>query len=224
MIKIKDLRKSYGRVSALNGLDLTVKRGRITAYLGMNGAGKTTTIKVLLGMLEPDSGSVTGDYMRAGYVPDQPRFLPWLTGLELMEHTAEAYGVSRDEARERLETYAAKVRFDLRDLERRPSTYSKGNAKKTAYLQSLLIGPDLIVADEPFSSLDPPSIKAVREMFQEMRDEGLTLFLSSHMLAEMEKIADDAVFIRAGSIAASFALGPDERAGLEKEFMRLVEG
>ncbi len=224
MVEIRGLRKSYGKVNALNGVDFGIKRGRVTAYLGTNGAGKTTTIKILLGLLRPDAGSVVGDYMRAGYIPDRPRFLPWLSGRALMDDTAAAYGVTKDEVAARLELYAGKLRFDLRDLERRPSAYSNGNAKKAAYLQSLLIEPDLIVADEPFSALDPPSIKAVRDLFREMRDGGRTLFLSSHMLSEMEKLADDAVIIRSGVIAASFALGEGTRKDLEQEFLRLTEG
>jgi len=223
MIRIRGLKKSYGKLNALNGVDFNIRRGRITAYLGANGAGKTTTIKIMLGLLRQDSGSVEGDYLRSGYVPDQPRFFAWLTGDRLLQLTAEAYGLPAAQARATFERYARDLRFDPRDLDRKPWIYSRGNAKKMAYLQSLVIEPDFLIADEPFSALDPPSIKAVRDMFREFRDGGGTVFLSSHMLAEMERLADDVVVIRKGEIAGSFSLAGAAVIDLEREFLRLTE-
>jgi ABC-2 type transport system ATP-binding protein len=234
MIEAHKLVKSFGRVEAVRDVSFKTRKGTITAMLGENGAGKTTTLKMALGFLRPDAGSVTIASGRVGYVPDRPVFFPWLDGWTILGlGRTGVRGNGRDgNGRDFGAAVLASARgllFDPALLRRRPAAYSAGNAKKFAYLQNLVLGPDLLVADEPFSALDPPSIKCVRDILCGLRDDGKTVLLSSHMLAEMERIADGFVVLRRGQTIAHAGLrewrllrsartGPD----LESVFLRLT--
>ena len=206
MIEAHRLSKRFGPVQALQDVSFKIRKGTITAMLGENGAGKTTTLKILLGFLRPDSGTVIVAPGRVGYVPDRPAFFTWLDGrtiLGLSEGPANGNG---KDSEARSLAVARDLRFDPALLRRRPGSYSAGNAKKFAYLQNLAIEPDLLVVDEPFAALDPPSVKCVRDLFLALRDAGTTILLSSHMLAEMERIADGFVVLRRGTVIAHAAL------------------
>jgi ABC-2 type transport system ATP-binding protein len=233
MIEAHRLAKRFGPVEALRDVSFKTSKGTITAMLGENGAGKTTTLKIVLGFLRPDSGSVALAPGRVGYVPDRPSFFPWLDGWTILGLASERGGDlgsgNGKDLGARILAAAKSVLFDPALLRRRPGAYSAGNAKKFAYLQNLVLRPDLLVVDEPFSALDPPSIKCVREIFCEMREAGKTVLLSSHMLAEMERIADGFVVLRRGSTIAHAGLrewrllrsartAPD----LESVFLRLT--
>ena len=229
MIEAHRLSKRFGPVQALRDVSFKIRKGTITAMLGENGAGKTTTLKLLLGFLRPDSGTVIVAPGRVGYVPDRPVYFTWLDGRTILGlSNGQANGNGKDSGA-RILSVAADLLFDPALLRRRPGSYSAGNAKKFAYLQNLVFKPDLLVVDEPFSALDPPSIKRVRDLFLELRDAGTTLLLSSHMLAEMERIADGFVVLRRGTAIAHAALrewrlmraagtAPD----LESVFLRLT--
>jgi ABC-2 type transport system ATP-binding protein len=233
MIEAHKLSRKFGRVEALRNVSFKTRKGTITAMLGENGAGKTTTLKIVLGFLRPDSGSVAIAPGRVGYVPDRPVFFPWLDGWTILGLARSrgghrASGNGRDFGAAVLAA-ARSLLFDPSLLRRHPGTYSAGNAKKFSYLQSLVLAPDLLVADEPFSALDPPSIKCVRDMLCGLRDTGKTVLVSSHMLAEMERIADGFVVLRRGETIAHAGLrewrllrsarsGPD----LESVFLRLT--
>lgn len=234
MIEVHKLAKKFGAVEALRDVSFRTRKGAITAMLGENGAGKTTTLRIVLGFLRPDGGSVAIAPGTVGYVPDRPAFFPWLDGWTILElgrdrgrapvsgGNGRAFGASVLEA-------ARRLLFDPALLRRRPAAYSAGNAKKFAYLQCLVLGPDLLVADEPFSALDPPSIKCVRDLLCGLRDSGKAVLVSSHMLAEMERIADAFVVLRRGQTIAHAGLrewrlmraartGPD----LESVFLKLA--
>ena len=229
MIEAHRLSKRFGPVQALRDVSFKIRKGTITAILGENGAGKTTTLKVLLGFLRPDSGTVIIAPGRVGYVPDRPAYFTWLDGRTIMGLSdGQANGNGKDSGA-RILAVARDLLFDPALLRRRPGSYSAGNAKKFAYLQNLVFKPDLLVVDEPFAALDPPSIKCVRDLFLELRETGTTLLLSSHMLAEMERIADGFVVLRRGTAIAHAALrewrlmraarpAPD----LESVFLRLT--
>jgi len=229
MIEAYRLSKRFGPVQALQDVSFKIRKGTITAMLGENGAGKTTTLKILLGFLRPDSGTVIVAPGRVGYVPDRPVYFTWLDGRTILGLSdGQANGNGKDSVA-RILAVAGDLLFDPALLRRRPGSYSAGNAKKFAYLQNLVFKPDLLVVDEPFSALDPPSIKCVRDLFLELRDAGTTLLLSSHMLAEMERIADGFVVLRRGTTIAHAALrewrlmraartAPD----LESVFLRLT--
>ncbi|MEN6560989.1 MAG: ATP-binding cassette domain-containing protein [Acidobacteriota bacterium] len=232
MIEAHKLVKKYGRVEALRDVSFKTRRGTITAMLGENGAGKTTTLKIVLGFLRADSGTVAVGPGRVGYVPDRPAFLAGLDGWALLGLSRERHDRGGGNGRDFGASVLAASRsllFDPALLRRKPGSYSAGNAKKFAYLQSLVLGPDLLVADEPYSALDPPSVKCVRDIFCGLRDAGKTILLSSHMLAEMERIADGFVVLRRGETIAHAGLrewrllraarsGPD----LESVFLRLA--
>ncbi len=233
MIEAHKLVKRFGQVEAVRDVSFKTRKGTITAMLGENGAGKTTTLKLVLGFLRPDGGSVSIAPGRVGYVPDRPVFFPWLDGWTILGLARTGPGGNgrdgngRDHGAAVLAS-ARSLLFDPGLLRRRPASYSAGNAKKFALLQNLLLEPDLLIADEPFSALDPPSIKCVRDILCGLRDAGKTILLSSHMLAEMERIADGFVVIRRGQTIAHAGLrewrllrsartGPD----LESVFLRL---
>lgn len=200
ILRASGLRKKFGQVQALKNVNLEIKRNRVTIFLGENGAGKTTTIKILLGFLLADGGSIdkSQEICRLGYVPEQPIFFPWLKGREVLEVTAKLYGLDQKELDAKIEAVASSLSFNLGQLDRRVQTYSHGNQKKMAYLQNLLVNPDLLIVDEPFAALDPVTIKEIRDIFLEMKKQGRTLFLSSHLLAEAEKLADEVIIIKKG--------------------------
>jgi ABC-type multidrug transport system ATPase subunit len=210
MIEVHKLAKKFGGVEALRDVSFKTTRGTITAMIGENGAGKTTTLKIVLGFLRPDTGSVAIAPGTVGYVPDRPAFFAWLDGWTILRlartngmpsvpGNGRAFGASVLDAARRLV-------FDPGLLRRRPASYSAGNAKKFAYLQSLVLAPDLLVVDEPFSALDPPAIKGVRDTLCALRDAGKTVLVSSHMLAEMERIADGFIVLRRGQTIAHAGL------------------
>jgi ABC-2 type transport system ATP-binding protein len=213
MLIVNGLRKSYGSVRAVRGVSFSLERGRTTALLGENGAGKTTTLRIVLGFLRPDEGTVELGAGRVGYVPDQPVFFPWLSGRAILDLTRRSLGRREPEWESGVRQISAKVHFDPGLLDRKPGTYSAGNVKKFAYLQALAAAPELLVVDEPFSALDPPSIRRMRDLFIEMRDGGAALLLSSHLLAEMVRVSDDFIVIRRGEVAA--------RSGLPEFLSRL---
>ncbi len=200
VVHLENLSKFFGRVQAVNKASFSVKRGSITAFLGENGAGKTTTLKTILGFLKPDSGNIEIKSKKLGYVPEHPVFFPWLKGWNILEYTAKLSNINRDYLSKMVENISFKIGFDPSILGRRIQTYSLGNQKKFSYLQNLILSPDFLIVDEPFSSLDPVSIKKVRELFVEFRNEQKTLLLSSHLISEMEKICDNVIIIKKGCV------------------------
>jgi len=200
IIGIENLSKSYGRVKALRNASFSVKKAAITAFLGENGAGKTTTIKTILRFLKPDTGRVEIRCQTIGYVPDRPLFFPWLKGGDIIGLTARLYGLTNHDLSQSIEEISARIGFDPPLLHRRAQTYSMGNQKKLSYLQNLMVCPEVLIVDEPFSGLDPVSIKLVRDLFVEIKKQGRTLFLSSHLISELEKICDEVIIIKKGRI------------------------
>ena len=211
VIELHDVVKTFGATHALDHLDLTVEQGEVHGFLGPNGAGKSTTIRVLLGLLKADSGTVTllgGDpwhdaatlHRRLAYVPGDVSLWPNLSGGEVIDVLARMRG-GLDEARrkEMLE------RFDL-DPTKKARTYSKGNRQKVALVAALASRADLYLLDEPTSGLDPLMEAEFQEAVFELKDEGATILLSSHILAEAEALADRISIIRAGRVVQSGTL------------------
>jgi polyether ionophore transport system ATP-binding protein len=208
-IEATGLVKRFGKVTALDGLDLTVRAGEVHAFLGPNGAGKTTTIRVLLGLLRKDGGAVTllgGDpwrdattlHSRLAYVPGDVTLWPNLTGGEIIDLLARLRGdgvVNQGADRRRRQELIE--RFDL-DPSRKANAYSKGNRQKVALIAALASDAELLVFDEPTSGLDPLMEAAFRDCVNAERRGGRTVLLSSHILAEAEALADRVTIIRAG--------------------------
>ena len=208
MIRVESLTKSYGPVTAVRDLTFAVARGETFALVGPNGAGKTTTLKVLLGLTRPDSGQVTigpdtlrPDDPRArhalGYVPQRVAFPPGRTVRDVLGFFAELRGLGR-EAVDR-----ALGRVGLAALaERRASTLSGGYTQRLSLAQALLGDPSLLVLDEPTASLDPEATWEFRSLVEQLRAEGITVLLSSHLLSEVERVADRVMILVDGRRAA----------------------
>jgi polyether ionophore transport system ATP-binding protein len=203
-IEADGLRKRFGRVTALDGLDLTVRDGEVHAFLGPNGAGKTTTIRILLGLLRRDGGEVSllgGDpwrdvttlHSRLAYVPGDVTLWPGLTGGEIIDLLARLRGGTHDPKRRQ----GLIERFDL-DPSKKARAYSKGNRQKVALIAALASDAELLLLDEPTSGLDPLMEANFRDCVNAERHQGRTVLLSSHILAEAEALADRVTIIRAG--------------------------
>jgi ABC-2 type transport system ATP-binding protein len=210
-LEISRLHKSFGQVKALDGLDLSVPTGQVAGFLGPNGAGKSTTIRVLLGLLRADSGdvSVLGKHpwndavalhRRLAYVPGDVSLWPNLTGGEAIDLLSRLRG-RPDKARkaELLE------RFEL-DPTKKGRTYSKGNRQKVALVAALAADVELLILDEPTSGLDPLMETVFQECIAEAKQAGRSVLLSSHILAEVEKLCDTVTIIRNGRAVQSGTL------------------
>ena len=202
-IEIHDLHKSFGRVRALDGLDLTVQPGEVAGFLGPNGAGKSTAIRVLLGLLRADSGTARlfgGDawrdavmlHQRLAYVPGDVSLWPNLTGGEAIDFLGRLRGkVDKKRKADLLE------RFEL-DPTKKARTYSKGNRQKVALVAAFSMDVDLLILDEPTSGLDPLMEAVFTDYVRETATTGTSVLLSSHILHEVEKVCDTVTIIRNG--------------------------
>ncbi len=210
-IEIRGLTKTFGRSVALDELDLDVPTGQIHGFLGPNGAGKSTTIRVLLGLLRPDSGSATllgGDpwrdapslHRRLAYVPGDVNLWPNLSGGEAIDLLGRARG-GLDEAK-RTDLIE---RFDL-DPRKKGRSYSKGNRQKVALIAALACDVELLLLDEPTSGLDPLMERTFSEVIRAEQGAGRTVLLSSHILSEVESLCDHVSIIRAGKVVESGSL------------------
>ena len=208
---INGLRKTFGSFAALDGLDLEVAQGEVHGFLGPNGSGKSTTIRVLLGLLRADGGRVEllgGDpwsdaatlHRRLAYVPGDVNLWPSLTGGEVIDLLGRLRG-GLDERR-RAELIE---RFEL-DPSKRCSTYSKGNRQKVALVAALASDVELLLLDEPTSGLDPLMEEVFTECIDRFRGDGHAVLLSSHILAEVERLCDRVSIIRSGRTAESGTL------------------
>ena len=203
--------KSFGRTRALDGLDLSVAFGEVHGFLGPNGAGKTTTIRVLLGLIRADSGEATlmgGDpwndavalHRRLAYVPGEVTLWPRVSGGEVIDLIGRLRGdLDRRRRDELLE------RFEL-DPTKKARTYSKGNRQKVALVAALASTAELLILDEPTSGLDPLMESVFQDCVREVKAQGRTVLLSSHILAEVEALCDRVTIIRSGRAAQSGSL------------------
>lgn len=211
-IEIRGLTKNFGAVRALDGLDLTVRPGEVHGFLGPNGAGKSTTIRILLGLVRADSGTVKllggGDpwtdavalHRQIAYVPGDVTLWPSLTGGETIDLLARMRGGIDDARRRELIE-----RFDL-DPTKKARTYSKGNRQKVSLISAFSSHASLLLLDEPSSGLDPLMENVFQQCVAEARDRGATVLLSSHILAETEALCQRVTIIRAGKTVESGTL------------------
>jgi ABC-2 type transport system ATP-binding protein len=202
-VEVHSLTKGFGGVQALRGLDLTVPVGEVTGFLGPNGAGKSTTIRILLGLLRADGGHVSvlgGDpwadavqlHRSIAYVPGDVTLWPNLTGGEAIDILCRLSG--------RLDPQRKQMMIDRFDLDptKKARAYSKGNRQKVALVAALASTADLLLLDEPTSGLDPLMEAAFTESIREVKADGRSVLLSSHIFAEVEKLADQVTIIREG--------------------------
>ncbi len=215
-IETNNLTKRYGSLTAVNKLNLKVERNTIHGFLGPNGAGKTTTIKILVGLLKASEGTakVFGQEVQAdkadaklgiGYMPELPKFPKHLKGVELLDIYGRMYGMTQLELKEQIPKL-----IDLVGLKGRENDligkYSKGMQQRIGIAQALLNNPDLVILDEPSIGLDPVGMVEVRELVKAISKQGMTVFVSSHLLFEVEQICTHVTIINRGEALVSDTL------------------
>lgn len=211
MVEVKGLTKTFGEVIALNKVELTIEKGMIYGFIGPNGAGKSTTLRILLGILKPNSGKIqifgkdawkdaVEIHRKVAYVPGDVRLWPNLTGGEVIDLLLKMHGSFQQEKRDELIS-----RFDL-DPSKKCRTYSKGNRQKIALIAAFAAEADLYILDEPTSGLDPLMERIFQDLILGLKAEGKTVLLSSHILSEVEKVCDRVAIIREGKIVEEGSL------------------
>ncbi len=213
-IATRELAKRYESTVALAGLTMTIPRGAVFGFLGPNGAGKTTAVKLLLGLARPTSGE--GEILgvaigerasrrRVGYLPELFRYQPWLTAREVLALHCELAGIDRSAWEREIAEALAIVGLTAR-ASSRVSTFSKGMQQRLGLGVALLGDPELVLLDEPTSALDPVGRHDVREIIRALRDRGVTVFLNSHLLTEVEQVCDRVAIVDRGRVVADGSL------------------
>ncbi|QEH32806.1 Daunorubicin/doxorubicin resistance ATP-binding protein DrrA [Aquisphaera giovannonii] len=235
MIELAGVTKLFGSKRAVDGLDMTVRAGELYAFLGPNGAGKTTTIKMICGLLKPNSGTVlVGGHPASspearrllGYVPDQPYLYDKLTGREFLRFVVEMYGIARSLAGRRIDELIDT--FEMRDfIDDLCENYSQGMKQRVVFASALVHSPQVLVVDEPLVGLDPRSARIVKNMFVSQARGGAAVLMSIHLLAIAEELADTIGIVDRGRMLTVGTLAQlRERAqhdgSLEDLFLKLT--
>jgi ABC-2 type transport system ATP-binding protein len=237
-VKLTSVSKRYGDITAVDYLDLEVKKGEIFGLLGPNGSGKSTTLKMILGLVKPDSGSVNvlginveddpvAVKRKVGYVPESPRVYEFLTGLEFLDFAGDIFEMRMEEKKKRVEEFLKAL-----DLEGREgdmiSSYSEGMKQKVVIISAIMHRPELLLLDEPLSGLDPKSARIVKDLLREMASQGVTTIMSTHVLEIAQAMCDRIAIMYDGRLSAlgtmeelrQKAKMPD--SGLEDIFLKLT--
>ena len=238
IIEISNLTKDYEKgflkkrkIRALDDLSLSVESGQIFGFLGGNGAGKTTTIKLLMGLIFPTSGSakILGKsisdirmHSKIGYCPENPYFYDYLKAGELMNYFGELFGLDSDQRKKKTEELLSRVGLEKRDWNRQLRKFSKGMLQRVGIAQSLINDPEVVFYDEPMSGLDPVGRREIRELITELRENGTTVFMSSHILSDIEALCDNVAILRAGRLVATGSLSQLLAEGSEKQAFEVV--
>jgi ABC-2 type transport system ATP-binding protein len=219
IIEIENLTKDYEtgfwkkkKTRALDDLTLSVEGGQIFGFLGGNGAGKTTTIKILMRLLFPTAGAARilgrdiSDFKmhaKIGYCPENPYFYDYLTARELMNYFGELFGFDSITRKQKTAELLNKVGLNEKDWNKQLRKFSKGMLQRVALAQSLINEPEIVFLDEPMSGLDPIGRREVRELIAELRAGGTTVFMSTHILSDIEALCDNVAILRNGKLAAT---------------------
>jgi len=238
MISFERVTKKYGSKAAISNLSFQVNKGELFGYLGPNGAGKTTSIKSMIGLVHPEDGKILIDgkdvskeplAVRAliGYVPDSPFIYGKLTAREFLRFVGGLYRMETDDIEKRIK-WLSDI-FEMHDwMDRRSEEYSHGMKQKVVMSAAFLHRPKLIIVDEPTVGLDPPSQRLLKDMLKLIQENGTTVFMSSHNLAEVEELCERMVIIHKGSIVAEGTLddlrvqAEIEGGNLENLFLKLT--
>ena len=225
VIETRQLRKQFGSKTAVADLTLTVQRGEVFGFLGPNGAGKTTSVKMLIGLVAPTAGEAhvlgapIGDVKtraRIGFLPEHFRFQDWLNAREFLDFHGRLYGMKAGALKQRIEQLLRRV--DLHDAaDRKLREFSKGMLQRIGLAQALLNAPALVFLDEPTSGLDPLGRLLVRDVIGELRAQGTTVFLNSHLLSEVEITCDRVAFVKRGEVVRQMRLQESNAQGVEVE-------
>ena len=235
VIEIRGLVVDYGPKRALDGLNLSVKKGEIFGFLGPNGSGKSTTIKALLGLLTPSSGSVLlhnfspsdiRSRQKTGFLPEEANYYRFLTPVEILKFYGDVCGVPPDILKERIPKLLDLVGMS-HVKNKQIGTFSKGMTQKISLAQALVNGPETLILDEPTSGLDPLARMDLRNILKNLKAEGKTIFFSSHELSEVELLCDSIAIIKSGKllkIGSLNAVLEKGRQNLERFFIETIQG
>ncbi len=208
VLRVNNLTKDYASVRALDDLSIEVKRGECFGLLGPNGAGKTTLIKILLNLISASSGTVSifnqpvaNESIREkiGYLPEKVRMYDFLMGREFLDFQGKLYGMKPAVRKEQVEKCLKTVGMS-EDGSRKIGEYSKGMVQRIGLAQALLNSPDLLLLDEPAAGLDPISNKEMRDILLQLKEKGVTIFINSHLLSEVEMICDRVAILHRGRL------------------------
>lgn len=231
MIKFKQLTKKFGSFTAVNSIDLHIRKGSLFGFLGPNGAGKSTSIKMLTGIYSLSGGDIEVKGMSilkdaqaikliTGYIPDQPFLYDRLTGLEFLYFCGGLYNLDKKSVKSRIDEMIDTLK--LGDwLNKRTEEYSQGMKQRVAIASAFLHHPELIILDEPMVGLDPQSAVLVKQFLKRKSEEGITVFMSTHSLNVVEEICTDVGIINKGKII--FSGGLEELLSMKKELSHNFE-
>ena len=222
VIEIDNLTKDYEtgfwrkrKVRALDGLTLSVEGGQIFGFLGANGAGKTTTLKLLMRLIYPTAGTARiltrdiGDvamHARIGYLPENPYFYDYLTAREFLTYCGELFGQDRSTRERRTKELLTRVNLEEKAWGRQLRKFSKGMLQRVGLAQALVNDPEIVFLDEPMSGLDPVGRREVRDLIASLRTQGKTVFMCSHILADIEVLCDSVAILKSGRLAHAGSL------------------
>jgi ABC-2 type transport system ATP-binding protein len=211
IIAAENLSKSYGGNIAVDGLNLHIKKGEFFGFLGPNGAGKTTTIRMITGILKPDSGTITidghasGDKQKIaqtiGVIPESRGFYDWMTAIEYLGFFADLYGVTGKEKEDRIASLLSEVDLAKRKHSR-IGTYSRGMRQRLGLARALINDPQILFLDEPTLGLDPQGQEDIQSLLKKLNAKGVTVFLSSHLLNEVSNLCSRIGIINNGKLVA----------------------
>ncbi len=238
VVELKNVTKRYDAILAVDHLNLTLGSGEIFGLLGPNGSGKSTTLKMLLGLVQPDEGAVTvlgvpvqqdpvAVKRMVGYVPEAPRLYEFLTGIEYLDFIGDVYGMQPEEKRNRINEYLKALQLEGREGDM-INSYSEGMKQKVALISAFLHRPKLLIMDEPLNALDPRSARIVKDFLHELKRQGVTAILSTHVLEIAQAMCDRIGIMYQGKLQAlgnmdelrQMSKLPD--SGLEDIFLKLT--
>ena len=237
-VELHDVTKRYNEIVAVNNMNLTISSGEIFALLGPNGSGKSTTLKMLLGLIQPTTGLINvlgldvqkdpvAVKQQVGYVPESPNIYEFLTGIEYLDFIGDIYSMPASEKQQRITEYLKALQLDGREGDM-INSYSDGMKKKISLISAFLHKPKLLILDEPINTLDPRSARIVKDFLHELKAQGVTTILSTHVLEIAEAVCDRIGIMYQGNI---LALGNMEQlrqrasmpgSGLEEIFLKLT--
>ena len=234
MIELKNVTKRYDSFTAVDNVSFSVKTGEYFALLGPNGAGKTTIVKMLLDFTRPTSGSLSLSGIPSthaecrtsiGYLAENHHIPSCLSGWQYLLRCAELLDISRSDAMDQCRCIVEVIGMQGREYAK-VGTYSKGMIQRFGLGAALMGDPKLLILDEPTAGLDPIGIREIRQLLESLKGQGITIFLNSHLLSEVEKICDTAAIINRGKLLVKDAISAIVKDGdtLEDVFVRLVKG
>jgi len=237
-VELHNVTKRYNEIVAVNNMNLTLNTGEIFALLGPNGSGKSTTLKMLLGLVQPTAGSISvlgidvqkdpvAVKQQVGYVPESPEIYEFLTGIEYLDFIGDIYGMPNAEKQQRITEYLKALQLEGREGDM-INSYSDGMKKKISLISAFLHKPKLLILDEPLNALDPRSARIVKDFLHELKMQGVTTILSTHVLEIAEAVCDRIGIMYQGNILALGNMNElRQRAslpssGLEEIFLKLT--